>query len=635
MAYWLSVCVLLLFGMPSTAAVALSSSSRHLNAHLPTTAPPTMPVTSSTPPALPTMTVAPVGTPVVSPTMPTVPVVVTTPSAPVAVPPSTPATPVVVTTPSAPVVVPPSTPATPVVVTTPSATPPVPLPVPPVTSISESTTTTLLVVEGLSSTLDSGGLTILEQECLAFLQGRIDATSTVTMCRVEAQLLLDNNAVEFELLITGTTTESDMEALENQVAQVFMDDANQLITMLQDASSDIFGVVEGITTVVASTPAPAITPPLTVAPPVATSFMADTTVYVSVETLNGRLKDDDDIEAFQQACVSFLTAQEIQGVRGILRCTIEREEQLLIDAGGSVQLELNIIGLLSSNRPSNAFGAQIAQEFSEGSEIFIGVLQGDSSEEESSVVFSDVVRVTASLAPSISTSAPTVTPLRMEDNNDIFGLDRNVVIGAGAAVAAVALFLLVCLVCRSRSPPAPKPRTKVQSIPAQPTQQQQGITPPQPPSSAMRFPPPHPVIPRSNALSHPSTATTEAIAAVSPTGVRKTEAATLVTTGSTSSSLRSDMISRRVVAPPGRLGITVDTTVDGAAVHAIHEQSPLRGFLFPGDLILSINNTSTRGITGDQLRTILTETARQRREMEVASRDVTEANIPRQQRRVD
>lgn len=56
-----------------------------------------------------------------------------------------------------------------------------------------------------------------------------------------------------------------------------------------------------------------------------------------------------------------------------------------------------------------------------------------------------------------------------------------------------------------------------------------------------------------------------------------------------------------VFAPPGPLGIVVDTTRDGPIVHSMKPTSPLLGLISPGDLIVGLDDVDTRSMTAATL----------------------------------
>jgi C-terminal processing protease CtpA/Prc len=89
------------------------------------------------------------------------------------------------------------------------------------------------------------------------------------------------------------------------------------------------------------------------------------------------------------------------------------------------------------------------------------------------------------------------------------------------------------------------------------------------------------------------------------------------------SSLRQNMVSRTVVAPPGKLGIVIDTTLEGPVVHKINPQSPLEGILFPGDIIVAIDDVDTRAMSASAITALMVRTANLRRKLTVLSEDVT------------
>lgn len=88
------------------------------------------------------------------------------------------------------------------------------------------------------------------------------------------------------------------------------------------------------------------------------------------------------------------------------------------------------------------------------------------------------------------------------------------------------------------------------------------------------------------------------------------------------SSLRQTMISRTIVAPPGKLGIVIDTTLEGPIVFKINPQSPLEGSLFPGDIIVAIDDVDTRAMSASAITALMVRTANLRRTLTVLSEDV-------------
>jgi hypothetical protein len=54
---------------------------------------------------------------------------------------------------------------------------------------------------------------------------------------------------------------------------------------------------------------------------------------------------------------------------------------------------------------------------------------------------------------------------------------------------------------------------------------------------------------------------------------------------------------REVHVPPGRLGIIIDTVDSNTTVHKVTDESPIRGQIFPGDLLLKIDGVDTHGMS--------------------------------------
>lgn len=67
-----------------------------------------------------------------------------------------------------------------------------------------------------------------------------------------------------------------------------------------------------------------------------------------------------------------------------------------------------------------------------------------------------------------------------------------------------------------------------------------------------------------------------------------------------------------VFAPSGPIGIIVDTTKDGPAVHSLKASSPMRGLINPGDLIVALDDKDTRGMTAATLTRLMAKKAHQK-----------------------
>ena len=85
---------------------------------------------------------------------------------------------------------------------------------------------------------------------------------------------------------------------------------------------------------------------------------------------------------------------------------------------------------------------------------------------------------------------------------------------------------------------------------------------------------------------------------------------------------RRGMVTRQLQAPPGKLGIIIDTSLEGPVVHRVNENSPLFGKIFQGDIITSINNIDTRAMKASAITQIMMRTAHEPRVLTVASDDL-------------
>jgi C-terminal processing protease CtpA/Prc len=91
-----------------------------------------------------------------------------------------------------------------------------------------------------------------------------------------------------------------------------------------------------------------------------------------------------------------------------------------------------------------------------------------------------------------------------------------------------------------------------------------------------------------------------------------------------SSSFRqnNNLVTRTVMVPPGKLGIVIDTTLDGTVVHTVNPQSPLEGSIFSGDIIVAVDEVDTRAMLAPDITALMVQTAIVRRKLIVLSRDL-------------
>jgi len=78
-------------------------------------------------------------------------------------------------------------------------------------------------------------------------------------------------------------------------------------------------------------------------------------------------------------------------------------------------------------------------------------------------------------------------------------------------------------------------------------------------------------------------------------------------------SAKKKYYTRTVTAPPGKLGIVVDTAPEGPVVHVVKESSPLVGKVFEGDIIIGIGDEDTRAMSASAITGLMVKTANQTR----------------------
>ena len=82
---------------------------------------------------------------------------------------------------------------------------------------------------------------------------------------------------------------------------------------------------------------------------------------------------------------------------------------------------------------------------------------------------------------------------------------------------------------------------------------------------------------------------------------------------------QDDGHARQVVAPPGKLGIVIETTLEGPVVHKINDTSPLKGLVTEGELITAIDDVDTRAMSASAITSLMIRTADSHRTMTVRS----------------
>jgi hypothetical protein len=76
--------------------------------------------------------------------------------------------------------------------------------------------------------------------------------------------------------------------------------------------------------------------------------------------------------------------------------------------------------------------------------------------------------------------------------------------------------------------------------------------------------------------------------------------------------LRSHPESYDVFAPSGPIGIVVDTSKNGPAVHSLKSTSPMVGLINAGDLIIALDDEDTRKMTAASLTRLMARKSRQK-----------------------
>jgi hypothetical protein len=77
---------------------------------------------------------------------------------------------------------------------------------------------------------------------------------------------------------------------------------------------------------------------------------------------------------------------------------------------------------------------------------------------------------------------------------------------------------------------------------------------------------------------------------------------------------------RECEAPPGKLGVVIDTTKNGPVVHQVKAGSPLENIIYSGDRIIAIDGIDTRGMTASNVTKIMAKRCDEPRKITVFSK---------------
>jgi C-terminal processing protease CtpA/Prc len=67
-----------------------------------------------------------------------------------------------------------------------------------------------------------------------------------------------------------------------------------------------------------------------------------------------------------------------------------------------------------------------------------------------------------------------------------------------------------------------------------------------------------------------------------------------------------------VLAPPGPIGIVVDTTKKGCIVHSLKKTSPMQGLITPGDFIIALDDVDVRKMDAASLTKLMARKSQQK-----------------------
>ncbi|KAL7534635.1 hypothetical protein ACHAXR_006001 [Thalassiosira sp. AJA248-18] len=90
----------------------------------------------------------------------------------------------------------------------------------------------------------------------------------------------------------------------------------------------------------------------------------------------------------------------------------------------------------------------------------------------------------------------------------------------------------------------------------------------------------------------------------------------------TGNSTVPNRIKKDIIAPPGKLGIIIDTCSEGPVVHSVKPSSPLVGLIFKGDLVVAVDDEDTREWSAHYLTKLVAKKSKCERKISVMRPEV-------------
>lgn len=337
----------------------------------------------------------------------------------------------------------------------------------------------------------------------------------------------------------------------------------------------------------------------------------------------GEISGDDE-EAFSRACIAFLE-RKLDDASNIT-CSIVNQSASAVRR--KLQNETNLvvvsISAVSDSLDGSGLGESVADAINDDKAGFIGSLQSEST------FFDGVMEESLSAEAIVDPVIPTETPVEADDDG---GLSSGGI--AGIVIALIVIlggFVALWLAGKNIEP-------------------ERELLEEEEEETILIHPPPDPLaipsdFPKANVASQFAVQAAKggagsvlSASSVGGEGESEVEGYSMKGPGSTIdksgsvdvasvtsgalSSLRHNMIARTVMIPPGKLGIVVDTTLEGPVVNHVNESSPVVGLLFAGDIIVAVDDVDTRAMGASAIENLMKKTSDKRRKVTVLSEDTT------------
>lgn len=327
---------------------------------------------------------------------------------------------------------------------------------------------------------------------------------------------------------------------------------------------------------------------------------------VTLEGVSGELTPEGRT-AFEEGCQAFMTENfpDVTDINCEVVVPAARRRHLRALQDSDLEIVFRVTGKATDLDALSTAEEVVASK----SDEFLAALQ-----EADPTFFADL----AAVSESDLTAPPTMAPATDEGSDDPrFSTEELIGICLGGAGGALILLFCVYFLFKQQ------PTRRAQVGRAAPISSSTASTKPKSAVTyAGRTSPPS-----SSASGNPADRAIIAALGSDPGSVIGRDGGDASTAGSSVVSLQQNYTTRTVRTPPGKLGIVIDSTMDGPRVHRVNPTSVLKNEVFPGDLIVAVDEVDTRAMSPAAITALMLRTSNRKRILTILSADVSDESV--------